>query len=82
MNAERIFTPAFEAASRMERPLPKRTEPTAQAPAQQQPRRRQTAEEIILGSGEHRDAPSRGVFVLHVVVTLTLIALAAWFALR
>ncbi|HET7402431.1 MAG TPA: hypothetical protein VFJ62_11630 [Usitatibacter sp.] len=79
MNARSIRPILFSADPLMEAPRPSRSETPACEPPR--PRRTRTAEEIILDASERSDAPSNRVLAFHVVVTLALIALAAWFAL-
>jgi hypothetical protein len=75
MNARSIRPILFNADQAMEAPRSSRSDTSAG-----EPRTARTAEEIILGASERSDAPSRAVLAFHVVVTLALIALAAWFA--
>jgi hypothetical protein len=78
MNAQSIRNIPFKADHPMEAPRSSRSEaPASEPPA---PRASRTAEEVILGASERSDAPSGAVLAFHVVVTLVLVALAAWFA--
>jgi hypothetical protein len=79
MNAQSIRPVSFHADHAMEAPRSSRSETSAGD--SRKPRTPRTAEEIILGASERRDAPSSGMIAFHVVVMLGLIALAAWFAL-
>jgi len=78
MNARSIRPILFNADHAMEAPRSSRSDTSANEPCA--PRRGRTAEEVILGASERSDAPSGAVLAFHVVVTLVLIALAAWFA--
>jgi hypothetical protein len=78
MNAPSIRPILFNADHAMDAPRSSRSETSAREPCEA--RKARTAEEIILGATERRDAPSMGVLAFHIVVTLGLIALAAWFA--
>jgi len=78
MNARSIRPILFNADHAMEAPRSSRSDTSANEPCV--PRTSRTAEEVILGASERSDAPSGAVLAFHVVVTLVLIALAAWFA--
>jgi hypothetical protein len=79
MNARSIHPILFHADHAMEAPRSSSSETSARESCKRRTAR--TAEEIILGATERGEAPSAGVLVFHIVVTLGLIALAAWFAL-
>jgi len=78
MNAQSIRPILFKADHAMEAPRSSRSETAAREACERRAAR--TAEEIILGATERRDAPSTRMLVFHIVMTLGLIALAAWFA--
>ena len=78
MNARSIRPILFNADHAMEAPRSSRSDTSASEPCA--PRTSRTAEEVILGPSERSDAPSGALLAFHVVVTLVLIALAAWFA--
>ena len=78
MNTQSIRPILFSADHVMEAPRRSRSETSARESPK--PRTTRTAEEIILDASERSDAPSKRVLAFHVVVTLILIALAAWFA--
>jgi len=78
MNARSIRPILFNAYHAMEAPRSSRSETSARD--SREARTGRTAEDIILGATERHDAPSGRLLAFHVVVTLVLIALAAWFA--